>query len=65
MSGQTVVRVGENSPEYVAFRLMKAVMIAEEKSETTVTRKWIYQTYAECLRVVRGDNPRQSSNTSE
>jgi hypothetical protein len=50
-----------NSPEHIAFRLFELIydrekgMLAPERS--SVDRKWILETYAQCLRTVR--NPEQ------
>lgn len=56
-----VVHVGENSPEQVAYKLLGAVAFAEEKIIKDLTfggqkadRKWLLDTYAECLEAVRG-----------
>lgn len=62
MADQAVVHIGENSPEQVAFRLMHEIALMEgkvlhrnpgERSETA-TRKWVLDTYSECLSAVRG-----------
>ncbi len=60
MSDTSVVHIGENSPEEVAFKLMKAIAAGESKSlissmagPASADRKWILDTYAECLNVVR------------
>ncbi len=59
MADAPVVQMGENSPQYVAFRLFREVAIAEGKSiihnaagPSKPDRKWILDTYAECLRAV-------------
>jgi hypothetical protein len=50
---------GDNSPEYVAYRLMIDIARVEKKalgasaSCQIADRKWILDTYAECLRAVR------------
>ena len=56
-----VAHIGENSPEQVAYKLMQAVAEAESKllksslaGEANVDRKWILDTYAECLDTVTG-----------
>jgi hypothetical protein len=58
-----VVHIGENSPEHVAFRLMETVMGVERKSLyhddlsagwSTADRKYILDTYAECLHAAKG-----------
>lgn len=57
-----VVHIGENSPEEVAFKLMRHVSVIENKSlyagePNSVNRKWLLDTYAECLRAVQGNRP--------
>ena len=57
MADNTVVHIGENSPEQVAFKLMEKVANAEDKhfigSQKNTDRAWILDTYAECLQVVK------------
>jgi hypothetical protein len=50
----------ENTPEGVALKLLYTIAFAEEKSlwsgslaTEKATRKWILDTYAECLRTVQ------------
>lgn len=52
---QSAGPAGENSPEYVACLLMKDVANAEDKHIVVgdADRKWILDTYAECLLLVR------------
>jgi hypothetical protein len=57
--GNTVVHIGENSPEHVAHRLMQEVASLEGKllyggKPNSADRKWLLDTYAECLRAARG-----------
>jgi hypothetical protein len=61
MTDQTVLHIGENSPEHVAFKLMEIIAAAESKELRSVVagppkidRTWLLDTYAECLRVTRG-----------
>lgn len=61
MADAPVVHIGENSPEYIAYRLLHDVAGAENKlfrptsgsGYAAADRKWILDTYAECLRAVR------------
>ena len=53
----TTVHIGENSPEKVALDLLQKVMSVEGKALTTdfgevPDRKWLLDTYAECLLAV-------------
>ncbi len=58
MADEAVVHIGENSPEHVAYRLLKDVAWAEEMATEydrfKGDRKWILNTYAECLEAVKG-----------
>lgn len=49
----TIVYVGDNSPEFVAYRLMRRIMSVEDRTSSNLTRKEILDTYRECLRAVR------------
>ncbi len=59
MTDTSAVHIGVNSAEEVAFKLLHCVAVAEGKSFTrsptaksNVDRKWILDTYAECLSTV-------------
>lgn len=61
MADAPVVHIGENSPEHVAYRLMRDIANVEGKlltksdksPERVADRKWILDTYAECLGAIR------------
>lgn len=58
-----VVHVGENSPEHVAYQLFRHVAAAEGISlagptKSEISRKWILDTYSECLHAVRNPHLR-------
>jgi hypothetical protein len=60
MADEAVVHIGENSPEEVALKLLRMVAAMEGKqlvntptTKVNTDRKWILDTYAECLRTVR------------
>ncbi len=60
MADAPVVHIGENSPEYVAYRLLESVARAEGKLLTAMAgdpraadRDYILNTYAECLEAVK------------
>ncbi len=58
MADNTVVHIGENSPEEVAFKLMQTLLVSVEgKSWSDLDRKQYLTAYADCLRVVRGARP--------
>ncbi len=48
-----VVHIGENSPERVAYTLMRHVIKAENISPDQIDRDLILDIYAECLIAVR------------
>ena len=62
MADNTVVHMGENSPEHVAYRLMGHIMGVEGKTFArdagrgfaTADRKYTLDLYAECLRATTG-----------
>lgn len=61
MADQPVVHIGENSPEEVAYKLMGTIASNEGKTLRSTTsgaasadRKWLLDTYTECLMAVRG-----------
>ncbi len=63
MADSSVVHVGQNSPEYVALKLLEMVARVEKRTfyhsqdmrnETTADRAYLLDTYAECLEAVRG-----------
>jgi hypothetical protein len=61
MPDSPVVHIGENSPEEVAFKLFKEVVLVEIHNggqPNKMTKKWILDTYAECLITVRAPGTR-------
>ncbi len=64
MAEQAVVHIGENSPEEVAYKLPQDIMDSEQrtkhpklKEKTLADRKWLLDTYAECLNATKGHRP--------
>jgi hypothetical protein len=56
-----VVHIGENSPEQIAYKLLLLIASKEGKlidDCATENRKWLLDTYAECLRTVRNPSSR-------
>jgi hypothetical protein len=53
MADAPAVHIGENSPEFVAFRLMGLILSGEQSAEPRRTRKEILDLYAQCLLAVR------------
>lgn len=62
MTDTSIMHLGENSPEYVAFRLMEKIAASEGRIFTdrpngthqSADRAWILSTYQECLSAVLG-----------
>ncbi len=61
------IHIGENSPEEVALKLLRYIASVERKVLHTTTpgsgevpadRRWILDTYAECLKTVRNPGGR-------
>ena len=63
MADNTVVRIGETSPEFVALQLLEVIAKVEERpmhqSEKykAADREYILSTYRQCLMVVKGYPP--------
>jgi hypothetical protein len=59
-----VVHIGENSPEQIAYKLFDHIVRVErqdlypDRGEQGATRKWILDTYAECLLAVKAPGHR-------
>ena len=61
-----VVHIGENSPEQIAYKLLLLIASKEGKllegsysDHATADRKWLLDTYAECLLAVRNPATRK------
>jgi hypothetical protein len=57
----TIVHIGENSPEEVAYKLLQNIASQEKKTlvvKSDAERKWLLDTYAECLMTVRNPSGR-------
>jgi hypothetical protein len=69
MTDAAVVHMGENSPEHIAYQLFRHVAFAEKKAvgggavQSNVDRKYILDTYAECLNTVRNPHNRDHSSS--
>jgi hypothetical protein len=60
VADEATVVIGENSPQSVAYRLMRDIANAEGKTfgPGGVDRVWILRTYAECLLTVHNPDSR-------
>jgi hypothetical protein len=64
MADQTTAHLAESSPEEMAYRLLRIVASNEEKTiaiggpKASADRKWLLDTYAECLEAVRNPHKR-------
>src|SRR3984893_2762228 len=62
-----VVHIGENSPQQIAYKLLLLIAAKEGKlldepsggGHATADRKWLLDTYAECLRTVQNPSSRE------
>jgi len=59
MPDQAVINFNENTPEQVAYRLMRDVLVVEKSKMEDVDRQGLLDTYAECLEVVSGKRARR------
>jgi hypothetical protein len=71
MPDAPIIHVSENSPEQVAYKLLREIASIEKKkafgaSNATddVGRKWLLDTYAECLLAVRLPASRKNGDQS-
>jgi len=69
MADAPVIHIGENSPEHVAYSLLRTIATVEKKKlnheskpegGSVADRKWILDTYAECIMAVRTPASRQA-----
>jgi len=61
MADQTVVHIGENSPEEVALKLFHIIANIENRQdfaggENPMDREWVLRTYAQCRSVVKASS---------
>jgi hypothetical protein len=67
MADQTSEHASEETPEYLAYRLFLHIADLETKNlhgdpardRTVADRKWVLDTYAECLQAVRSPESRK------
>lgn len=70
MTEQAFVHMVENSPEHVAYQLMKDILDVEGNvfaagHQNSVDRKQILDTFAECLMAVRNPSGRKTVIANE
>lgn len=58
MPENSVFHIAENSPEYVAYTLMRLIGDVEgranyQSGDNPMDREWILTTYAQCLRTIQ------------
>ncbi len=64
MAENNVIHLGENSPEHVAYKLLRTIAMAENVAIDEwgkADREWIITTYVECLKAVKTGNHRYST----
>jgi len=64
MAEQSVMNVNENTPEYVAYRLMRDILVVEKRNLEELSRGDLLDTYAECLTAVQGKRTRAPASRS-
>jgi hypothetical protein len=55
MADATVVHIGENSPEEVAYKLLRVKLGKDDRHVSQLTLKEMLDIYAECLNAVKGE----------
>lgn len=73
MADQPVVHIGENSPEKIAFTLMREIASCEgvtfsqrpSDGRRAATREWILNTYAQCRRATKGVGAQEDDGDPE
>ena len=61
MAGSSIIHIAENSPEHVAYKMMRDVFVIENKPFDNLTRDEYLDTYEECLEAVKGFRKRRLS----
>ena len=61
MAGSSIIHIAENSPEHVAYKMMRDVFVVENKPFDNLTRDEYLDTYEECLEAVKGYRKRRLS----
>jgi hypothetical protein len=67
-----VVHNGENSPQQIAYKLLLLIAAKEGRlldepsggGQATADRKWLLDTYAECLRTVQNPSRRKTQQSA-
>ncbi len=63
MAGSSIIHIAENSPEHVAYKMMRDVFVVENKPFDSLTRDEYLDTYEECLEAVKGFRKRKPRAT--
>jgi hypothetical protein len=61
MTATSVIHIAENSPEHVAYRMMRDVFLVENKPFDSLTRDEYLDTFDECLEAVKGFRKRKAA----
>lgn len=59
MSGSSIIHIAENSPEHIAYKMMRDVFVVENKPFDSLTRDEYLDTFEECLEAVKGFRKRK------
>ena len=59
MAATSVIHIAENSPEHVAYKMMRDLFVVENKPFESLARDEYLNTYDECLEAVKGFRKRK------
>jgi len=59
VAATSVIHIAENSPEHVAYKMMRDLFVVENKPFESLTRDEYLNTYDECLEAVKGFRKRK------
>ena len=65
MTEKATIRIAENTPEQVAYKLFDDIRVAENRQLANMDRQYILDTYAECMEAVRGERDWRANATDE
>ena len=61
MAGTSIIHIAENTPEHVAYKMMRDVFLVENKTFDDLTRDEYLDMFDECLEAVKGFHKRRVS----
>ena len=63
VTATSVIHIAENSPEHIAYKMMRDLFVVEKKHFDSLSREEYLDTYDECLEAVKGFRKRKSGAT--